>query len=128
MCSPYIRAKQTAETIASELGIDLEHIKIIDELRERGLGDCEGKPKTQASEWYSQSDGPTLEPRQELLNRMHHAVAKIAAISKQEQVLAVDHAISGFFLVEAAGGAKTIADTGADKQIGNADFIEVQIA
>src|SRR5882757_8965527 len=49
VCSPYLRARQTAEMIASELGIGFSHIEIIEELRERGLGDCEGKPKTQVS-------------------------------------------------------------------------------
>ncbi len=128
VCSPYLRAQQTAEMIAGELGVDLAHIKIIDELRERGLGDCESKPKTQASEWYSQSDDPTLEPRQALLDRMHLALEKIKATDSTGLVLVVGHAISGFFLVEASRGAKTLADIGADNQIGNADFVKVEIA
>lgn len=127
VCSPYLRAQQTAETIAGELGIDLAHIKIIDELRERGLGDCEGKPKNQPSEWYSQSDDPTLEPRQALLDRMHSALEKIKAPDNTGLVLVVGHAISGFFLFEAAKGIKTLAEMGGDNQIGNADFVKVEI-
>ena len=127
VCSPYLRAQQTAETIAGELGIDLAHIKIIDELRERGLGDCEGKPKAQASEWYSQSNDHTLEPRQELLDRMHIALEKIKATDSTGLVLVVGHAISGFFLFEAAKDIKTLAEMGGDNQIGNADFVKVEI-
>lgn len=127
VCSPYLRAQQTAETIAGELGVDLNHIKIIEELRERGLGDCEGKPKTQVSEWYSQSDDSTLEPRQALLDRMNIAVDKIKSIDTTGVVLVVGHAVSGFFLVEAAGGAKRLAGMGAHNQIGNADFVKVEI-
>lgn len=52
VCSPYLRAQQTAETIAGELGIDLAHIKIMDELQERGLGVLEDNPKTQDGLWY----------------------------------------------------------------------------
>lgn len=128
ICSPYLRAQQTAETIAGELGIDLAHIEIIDELRERGLGDCEGKQKTQPSEWYSQSDDPTLEPRQALLDRMRAALEKIKATDSTGHVLVVGHAISGFFLFEAAKGIKTLAEMGDDNQIGNADFVNVEIA
>lgn len=125
--SPYLRAQQTAEVIAGELGIVPAHIKVIDELRERGLGDCEGKPKTQANEWYSQSDDQTLESRQALIDRMNSALEKIKTASEQGLVLVVGHAISGFFLVEAAKGAKTLADIEADNQIGNADFVKVKI-
>jgi len=127
VCSPYLRAQQTAETIAGELGIDLAHIKIIEELRERGLGDCEGKPKAQPSEWYSQSDDATLEPRQALLDRMRAALEKVKAADSTGLVLVVGHAISGFFLLEAAKGVKTLAEMGSDNQIGNADFVKVEI-
>jgi broad specificity phosphatase PhoE len=127
VCSPYLRAQQTAETIAGELGINLAHIKIIEELHERGLGDCEGKPKTQSSEWYSQSDDLTLEPRQVLLDRMHKALEKIREVDDTGLVLVIGHAISGFFLFEAAKGIKTLADMGGDNQIGNADFVKVEV-
>lgn len=110
-----------------EISIDSAHIKIIDELRERGLGDCEGKLKTQPSEWYSQSDDPTLEPRQELLNRMHKALEKIKAADSSGLVLVVGHAISGFFLFEAARSVRALAEMADDNQIGNADFVKVEI-
>ena len=128
VCSPYLRAQQTAQIIAGELGIDLAHIKIIEELRERGLGSCEGKPKVQASEWYSRSDDPTLEPRQTLLDRMHAALENIRAIDSKGLILVVGHAISGFYLSEAAKGARLLAEMGSDNQIGNADFVKIEIA
>lgn len=125
VCSPYLRAQETAETIAGELDIDIQHIKVLDELRERGLGDCEGKPKSQQNEWYSQADAPTLEQKQDLLDRMHEALNKIS--SMKGKTLVVGHAISGFYLVEAAKGIKTISDMPADNQISNAAFVEIAI-
>jgi broad specificity phosphatase PhoE len=128
VASPYVRAQQTAQTIADELGIPLEQIKTIEELRERGLGDQEGNPKAHESAWYSQSDdNPTLETREQLLGRMNTALDKIKGFDETGLVLAVGHAISGFYLVEAAKGARIVADMDGDNQIGNADFIEVRI-
>lgn len=128
VCSPYLRAQQTAETIAGELGIDLAHIQIIEELRERGLGDQEGKPKAHENEWYSQSDdNPTLEPRQALLDRMNIAIEKIKAIETEGLVLVVGHAVAGSFLFQAAKGVKDLTDMTGDNQIGNADFVTVDL-
>jgi uncharacterized phosphatase len=125
--SPILRAHQTAEAIAGELGIDSAQIQVMDELRERDFGELKGKPKTQASEWYTVTDAPTLEPRQALLERMHLALEKIEALSNEGLVLVVGHAVSGLFLFEAANGVTTVADMTNDAQIGNADFVKVQI-
>lgn len=43
--SPYFRTQQTAQIIASELGLNPAHIKIIDELRERELGVLQNQPR-----------------------------------------------------------------------------------
>jgi len=125
--SPLLRARQTAKIIADELDIDDYRIQIIDELRERDLGELKGKPKTQLSEWYSNTDAQTLEPRQALLDRMHIALQKIQALDEDGLVLVVGHAVSGLFLMETAKGAKTVADMTDDTQIDNADFVTVQI-
>ena len=127
VCSPYPRARLTAEIIADELGIGAKNVKIIDGLKERGLGDCEGKIKTQPDGWYSQSDGPTLEPRQELLDRVNVALNEIKMLSESGRVLAVGHAVSGLFLLDAAKGAKTVVELGGDVQIANAAFVNVDI-
>jgi broad specificity phosphatase PhoE len=127
VCSPALRARQTAETIAGELGIDPASIKTIDELKERDLGDYKGGPKTQPSEWYSQDEAPTLEPRQALLDRMGVALDKIKAIDTTGVVLVVGHAVSGFFLVNATAGVKTLTEMGTHNQIGNADFVKIEI-
>lgn len=127
-CSPYIRAQQTAATIAGELGVDLANIQVIEELRERGLGECEGRTKDHPSEWYSQADAPTLETKQDLLDRMQVALEKLDKLQPEiGKVLVVGHAISGFYLLEAAHGVKTVAEIGPDAQIGNADFVEISL-
>lgn len=128
VCSPYVRARQTAQTIAEELGIEVAQIKIIDELRERSLGDYENKPKTEPSEWYAESDALTLEPRQALLERMIVALQVIQSSGDSGLMLVVGHAVSGSFLIGAARGAKRVDDLVSDDQIGNADFVRVQTA
>jgi len=126
-CSPYLRAWQTAETIAAELGIEISSIAVIEELRERGLGACEGEPKSQPSAWYSLSDDDDLESKQHLLNRMHVALAKVDALAAAGGgTLVVGHAISGLYLAEAANGVKAAAGVGLAAQLGNADFLTVR--
>ena len=126
-CSPYLRAQQTAETIAGVLGIDLNHIKIVEELRERGLGELEGNPKNHPGPWYTQADAPTLETKQHLLDRMNDALYKLAALADGAgRLLVVGHAISGFYLVEAAKGIRTVSKIGDDAQLGNADYVEIE--
>lgn len=129
VCSPMIRAQQTAETIAAELGIDLEHIEIIEELRERGLGEVEGKPKDHDSEWYLTNNETSLgiESREELIKRMQTCLDKLSNLAENETVLAVGHAISGYYLAEVAEGKTKSEDFGPPQELLNADFIEIDL-
>lgn len=69
VCSPYLRARQTAQIIADQLGLTADHIIVINELRERGLGDKEGGPKDEASDWYFEADNTHgIEPRLDVLD------------------------------------------------------------
>lgn len=125
--SPYLRTQQTAETIAGELGIELAHIKIIDELRERGLGVLENNPKEHEGTWYftdDQSEG--IEPRQKLFERMNHCLKTIQEIDKNENILVVGHAVSGFYLLQAAAKKPKIELFDLPSQMSNADYIEVK--
>lgn len=126
--SPYLRAQQTAETIAGELGIDLAHIKIIDELAERGLGALEGKPKKQDGLWYftdEQSGG--IESRANLIKRMQNCLKIIKDLSKTNKVLVTGHSISGFYLMQVAVGKTTVDQIDSPALMSNADYIEVEI-
>lgn len=78
LTSPLIRAQQTAEIIASELRIKLEDIETMQELRERGVGECEGKPKDMESEMYITIDTERgFEPQAVLIKRLLVALSKI---------------------------------------------------
>lgn len=129
VCSPMIRAQQTAETIAAELGIDVAHIEIIDDLHERGLGKTEGEPKTHDSEWYLTNNETSLgiESREELIARMSLCLEKLKELSEGATLLAVGHAIAGYYLVEVAEGKRKFEEFGPAKELLNADYVEVVI-
>lgn len=128
-CSTYLRAQQTAEIIAGELGIDIAHIKIIEELGERKLGTIEGKPNIWATEWFFTSDNEFgTESRQALLDRMIIALEKIKAIAPTEgKLVVVGHGISSFYMRQAAAGKRTLADFDKHEQMDNAGFMEIEI-
>lgn len=130
VCSPMLRAQQTAEVIASELSIDLTHIHVIDDLHERGLGQVEGKPKDHDSEWYLTNDETDLgiESRADLINRMRSCLGELDSLAINETVLAVGHAISGYFLLEVAEGKTRFEDFNPAKELLNADFVEIDVS
>ena len=126
LCSPYLRAQQTAETIAVELGIDTANIKIVDELRERGLGVLEDKHREHDGIWYftdETSDG--IESRKALLARMKKCLKIIEQLSKTATVLVSGHSISGFYLQQAAKKNKLV-DFESPALMSNADFVVVK--
>ncbi len=127
LCSPFLRAQQTAEIIASELGIPIDHIQVIDELQERRFLSREGKPKDHESEWYYTTEEDDAEPRIDLYNRMKTALSKIHEASGDGTVLVVGHACSGFYLLEIASGKNHFDDFKEAKQMDNADFIEMTL-
>ncbi len=131
VCSPMPRAQLTAEIIAGEIGVDLAHIKVINELREREAGKLRGKAKTHESEWYLKIDTDHgFESRADLITRMKTCLNKLKAIAKKEGVvLAVGHAASGYYLLEVAKGKTKFEEFEFDpgRQINNADFIEVEV-
>ncbi len=129
VCSPFIRAQQTAEIIAGELGIAVGNIHIINDLRERGLGELEGEPKRHESDYFYSNDTENgFEPRQVLITRMLRALNEIKTIARQTEgtTVAVGHATSGFYLLQVAQGKKHFEDFDPVSQMGNAEFIEVE--
>lgn len=128
VCSPFIRAQQTAEMIAGEIGIDLKHIKIIEDLHERRMGVVEGTPKKHESEWfYGKTDVEGMESQEDLLSRSARALEQIneAAKDVQGSVVVVGHAVSGFYLLQVAKGNLTPEALDDFHQMPNADFIVV---
>lgn len=127
VCSPYLRTQQTAETIAGELGIEIAHIRIIDELRERGLGVLENNPKEHEGTWYFTDDeSEGIEPRQKLFERMNNCLKTLQDFGENENLLVIGHAISGFYLLQSAAKKPSIELFDLPSQMSNADYIEVK--
>lgn len=126
LASPMPRARQTAEIIAQELGV--KEIEFLDELREKGLGEFEGKHRDHEPEWYFLlEDTAGVESRQSALDRAHTALTKIRQKADQETILVVGHSVSGFYLRQAAAGKTRAADLDAPSHMPNAGYIEVTI-
>lgn len=125
-CSPYLRAQQTAEVIAGELGIDIANVRVIEELREREFGEIEGGPKTHETAWYyTSNDGEDMEPCEELAMRMAKALKKIDKLRREGLVLVVGHGASGFYLQQVAKGHKTVDEFDPPSQMNNAGVAHV---
>ncbi len=128
VCSPLRRARQTAETIATALGINQGEIKIIDELRERGLGDLKGRKKQHDSNYYYVVNNEhNVEAHDITTARVKTALKKIETVARVDSVLVVGHAISGYFLLEVASGRKDYSEFEPPEEIMNANFIIVDL-
>jgi len=130
VCSPYLRARQTAQIIADGLDLSTGHIIVIDELRERSLGDKEGKPKDEALDWYFEADDThDIEPRLDVLERMYRCITGIELIMTKlgGPVVVVGHAVSGFYLLQAAKGITIPELMDAPSELGNAQYIAVEL-
>jgi len=131
VCSPYIRAQQTAEIIAGELGIPVHEIVVIDELHERRMGELEGGPKQHPTEFFYQNDTEFgFEPQEDLIARLTIAVAKVRDIAGKASgtTVVVGHATSGFYFIQVAKGRTKFEDFDSVNQMDNAEFTEVELA
>ncbi len=130
VCSPFLRAQQTAEIIASEVGLPLENIEVINELHERRMGELEGKTKDRESAFFVENDTELrFESQTDLIARLQIAldkVKKIAAGTSGTTVI-VGHAASGLYLLQVAKGKQKFADFEPASQIDNAEFVEVEV-
>jgi probable phosphoglycerate mutase len=131
LCSPLIRAQQTAEIIAGEVGVPVNRIKIIEGLHERRMGELEGKPKQYESSFFIRNDAELgFETHAELIARCELALDKIrqALAQSDGSVVVVGHAVSGLFLQQVARGHQRVDDFDTHVHISNAEYIELPIA
>lgn len=130
ICSPYIRAQQTAEIIAGELGIPVNEIIIVNELHERRMGELEGKPKVHETEFFYKNDTDLgFESQHDLIERLTVALQKVKEIADKSEgvVVVVGHATSGFYFLQIANGKNQFAEFDPVNQMNNAEFIEVSL-
>lgn len=129
VCSPLLRARQTAEIIANELGFHRVHITVISELRERGLGLLEGKPLDRKPVLYysDEDDALGFESRAALYERMELCLEILRPIATKQETLVVGHSISGFYLLQIAAKKSSPESFGDPPRMNNASFIKVTI-
>ena len=126
--SPFLRAQQTAETIAKELVIGIEDILVLDELAERDLGVLKNKHREHEGTWYFADDeSEGIEKRADLYARMSHCLEDLKELAKGESLLVVGHAVSGFYLLQAAARKGSVDEFDALSMMNNAGYVEVTI-
>lgn len=102
VASPLLRAQQTAQVVATELGIDQSSIITWEELREIHVGELIGKPEDPKLHGFAQAQqsntGETLESIEE---RVQATITKLENLRTESGVLVVAH--GGFNAVLQAG-------------------------
>lgn len=92
--SPMSRALQTARIVAERIGYPTDDILVIDDLRERNLGDVEGKDYTQAphhnGNYEDAENVPGVEPIGDLLARVQGVLNELHNRPEQN-ILIVAH-------------------------------------
>ena len=129
VCSPFPRARQTAEIIAGELGLPIASITLVDELHERRMGELEGGPKRHETAFFYENDATLgFESHADLIHRMQTALRKVEKIAEQTPgvTVVVGHATSGFFFLQVAKGKSRYGDFDEHFQMDNAAFVEVE--
>jgi probable phosphoglycerate mutase len=127
-CSPYIRARQTAEIIATELGIPVYEIVTIDELHERFMGDLEGTSGIKPVEFFLSNDTEhNFEPRQLVIDRLLVAVDKLKNITQAKggTSLAIAHGTVGYYISQISKGFTKFDEFDPPTEMNNVDFIEI---
>ncbi|HKX24589.1 MAG TPA: histidine phosphatase family protein [Candidatus Saccharimonadales bacterium] len=110
--SPMSRALQTAHIIAKQIGYPADNILVIDDLRERNLGDVEGKDYTEAphhnGNYEDAENVPGVEPIDDLLTRVRSVLNQLHERPEQS-ILIVAHNGCGRMLKVALAGEPAMA-------------------
>lgn len=129
ICSSYIRAQQTAEIIAAEVGIPVADITVVDELHERRMGELEGHPKRHETAFFFENDTDLgFETQAALIDRMQQALQKVKQVAADTPgtTVVVGHATSGFYLLQVAKGHTRFQNFEPVNQMDNAEFVEIE--
>ncbi len=126
--STYVRAQQTAEIIAGEIGLGLKDIELLEELKERGMGECEGKPKDlDNASFFTFDTERGFEAQADLIERLVKALEVIMQKFGSENIVVVGHAVSGYYFQQVIKGYRKFSDFEDYKHMKNADYIEIEI-
>ena len=109
--SPMSRALDSARLIAEQAGYSQERVVVLSELRERNLGNVEGRDYSQAphhnGNYEDAENVPGVEPIEQLLVRMKRVLEQLRA-RPERRVLVVCHNGSGRMLQVAANGGQAM--------------------
>ncbi len=103
--SPQRRARQTADIIAEQIGYDLQKIVLLDNLKERFVGEFEGKAYDHTT--YATADGiinedvPGIEPLEQLQARAQAALSEIQNLPAQSVLIVCHNWIGRMLLLTA---------------------------
>lgn len=110
--SPMLRARQTAEIIAQQLGFDQQAIQVIAELEERHLGELEGKSYDETpygSGNVEDAEGaPGIEPIEHFYSRVQRVLGAVTANPTEGNTLIICHNGTGRMLQVVARGGQPI--------------------
>lgn len=126
-CSPFIRARQTAEIIAQELNIPVYELVTIDELQERYLGEFEGTTG-QSPEFFLNSDKEGgIESRQHMIDRASKSIEKLKALTEERggTTVAIAHGQIGYYATQVSKGRTRFEDFDPPAEMDNAEFVEI---
>jgi uncharacterized phosphatase len=126
-CSPFIRARQTAEIIAQELNYPIYEIVTIDELQERYLGEFEGAT-AKPPEFFLKSDNEGgIESRQHMIDRASKAIAKLKGVTNERggTMVAIAHGQIGYYITQVSKGHTRFEDFDPPAEMNNAEFVEI---
>jgi len=129
VCSSFIRAQQTAEIIAGEVGVPIADITVVDELRERRMGELEGHPKRHETAFFFENNTALgFESQAALIERMSRALQRVKEIAAKTAgtTVVVGHATSGFYLLQVAKGHTKFEDFEPVNEMNNAEFVEIE--
>ena len=126
VCSPFDRARQTAEIIAKELNV--ADIQVVDELHERYYRALNDLPKDHDSLWYfGEIAAANVETPDALLTRMQTCLERLEDLAKDQVLLVVSHAVAGFYLLQVAAGKTSLDRFASPAQLDNAAVVEVEV-
>ena len=126
-CSPFIRARQTAEIIAQELNYPVYEIVTIDELQERYLGEFEGTTGRPPEFFLNSDNEGGIESRQHMIDRATKAIAKLKEITEERggTTLAIAHGQIGYYTTQVSKGRTRFEDFDSPAEMNNAEFVEL---
>ena len=126
-CSPFIRARQTAEIIAQELNYPVYEIVTIDDLQERYLGEFEGTTGRPPEFFLNSDNEGGIESRQHMIDRATRAIARLKEITNERggTTLAIAHGQIGYYTTQVSKGRTRFEDFDPPAEMNNAEFVEI---